>query len=130
LLVATGVVAYFNSGRSGVAKPIGVVSAGHRRSTRAVHPAGTAWWLVADKDVDRALGSIWGRLLREAASDVLPISSHVGRHGRGTRGGSGGSARPSGGLVHHRYNLRDRRPAALRCGVALRRAPSLAPSKS
>ena len=80
LLVATGVVAYFNFGAVLAAmRPIGV--GGFALAVAAqlalFIPLGMAWWIVAAKGLDRAPVFIWGRVLREAASDVLPFS-HVG----------------------------------------------------
>ena len=80
LLVATGVVAYFNFGAVLAAmRPIGLGGFGLAIAAQLVLfiPLGLAWWLVAAKGPRRAPVFILGRLLREAASDVLPFS-HVG----------------------------------------------------
>ncbi len=37
-------------------------------------PLGLAWWLVSPRAAARAPGFVWGRLMREAASDALPFS--------------------------------------------------------
>ena len=80
LAVATGVVAYFNFGAVLAAmRPIGL--GGFTLAIAAqlllFIPLGLAWWLVAAMGAGRAPVFIWGRLLREAAADVLPFS-HVG----------------------------------------------------
>ena len=80
LLVATAVVAYFNVGAVLAAmRPIGI--GGFATAVAAqlalFVPLGVAWWLVSGEGAGRAPVFIWGRLLREAAADVLPFS-HVG----------------------------------------------------
>jgi putative membrane protein len=80
LLVATGVVAYFNVGSVlDAMKPIGVGGFAAALAAQLVLflPLGSAWWLVAAEHARRAPAFVLGRLLREAASDVLPFS-HVG----------------------------------------------------
>jgi putative membrane protein len=77
LFVATGVIAYFNAGRVLAAiEPIGiggflvVIVA----QVLLFIPLGLAWWLPAGGTVRQAPLFVWGRLMREAASDVLPFS--------------------------------------------------------
>jgi putative membrane protein len=80
LAVATGVVAYFNVGAVLAAmRPIGLGGFALAIAAQLLLfiPLGGAWWLAAAKSASRAPVFIWGRLLREAASDVLPFS-HVG----------------------------------------------------
>ena len=80
LLVATGVVAYFNfEAVLAAMRPIGLggFSLAVAAQLALFIPLGLAWWTVAAKDVDQAPVFMWGRQLREAASDVLPFS-HVG----------------------------------------------------
>jgi putative membrane protein len=80
LLAATGVVAYFNFGAVlSAMKPIGLGGFALAVAAQLVLfiPLGLTWWLVADMGAARAPTFIWARLLREAASDVLPFS-HVG----------------------------------------------------
>lgn len=76
--VATAVVGYFNFGAVLAAmQPIGapgffaVIAA----QVCLFAPLGLAWWLVAPGEpIARAPLFAWGRLLREAASDILPFS--------------------------------------------------------
>jgi putative membrane protein len=78
LFVATAVIGYFNFGAVLAAiKPIGargfltVIAA----QIALFAPLGMAWWIVAPGQAGRqAPLFIWGRLTREAASDVLPFS--------------------------------------------------------
>lgn len=77
LFVATGVIAYFNFGAILAAiRPIGV--GGFLTVVGAqialFIPLGLAWWLIALDGAERAPVFMWGRLMREAASDVLPFS--------------------------------------------------------
>jgi putative membrane protein len=78
LAVATAVVGYFNFGAVLAAmRPIGVPGFLAVIAAQLVLfiPLGLAWWRVAPgESVDRAPAFIWARLLREAASDVLPFS--------------------------------------------------------
>jgi putative membrane protein len=77
LAIATAVIGYFNAGAVLAAiRPIGV------RGFLVVVvaqlalfvPLGLAWWLASTSAPGRAPVFVWGRLLREAASDVLPFS--------------------------------------------------------
>jgi putative membrane protein len=77
LLIATAVIGYFKVGSVLAAiKPIGlggflaVVGA----QVGLFVPLGLAWWVVAPVEGARAPVFVWSRLLREAASDVLPFS--------------------------------------------------------
>lgn len=78
LFVATGVIAYFNAGRVLAAvAPIGwggfaaVVAA----QVALFLPLGLAWWVVDPHETfAKAPVFMWGRIAREAASDVLPFS--------------------------------------------------------
>jgi putative membrane protein len=78
LTVATGVIAYFNAGKVFAAvAPIGwqgflaVVVA----QVALFLPLGLAWWVVdPDQRFRQSPVFMWGRLAREAASDVLPFS--------------------------------------------------------
>ena len=77
VLIATAVVVYFNVGAVLAAmRPIGVGGflAVMAAQVALFIPLGLAWWLVALNDAATAPVFIWGRLLREAASDVLPFS--------------------------------------------------------
>ena len=80
LAVATGVVAYFNVGAVlSAMRPIGLggFTVAIAAQLLLFIPLGLAWWLAAATGAGRAPVFIWARLLREAASDVLPFS-HVG----------------------------------------------------
>jgi putative membrane protein len=80
LLVATAVVGYFNFGAVLAAmKPIGIggFAAVVVAQLLLFIPLGTSWWLVSLESSARAPAFMWGRLMREAASDVLPFS-HLG----------------------------------------------------
>ena len=78
LVVATGVIAYFNAGKVLAAvAPIGwggfaaVVAA----QVALFVPLGLAWWVVDPHEAFRKSPVfMWGRIAREAASDVLPFS--------------------------------------------------------
>ena len=78
LFVATGVIAYFNAGRVLAAvAPIGwggflaVIAA----QVALFVPLGLAWWVVDPHEAfARSPVFMWGRIAREAASDVLPFS--------------------------------------------------------
>jgi putative membrane protein len=77
LLIATAVIGYFNVGSVLAAiRPIGVrgflVVLAAQIGLFA--PLGLAWWTVAPVGAGRAPVFVWGRLMREAASDVLPFS--------------------------------------------------------
>jgi putative membrane protein len=78
LSVAVAVVGYFNFGAVLAAmRPIGVVgfAAVILAQLALFVPLGLAWWLVAPGEpLARAPVFAWGRLMREAASDVLPFS--------------------------------------------------------
>ncbi len=78
LFLATAVIGYFNLGAVLAAiKPIGasgfliVIAA----QIALFAPLGLAWWLATPAEPWRRAGVfVWGRLMREAASDVLPFS--------------------------------------------------------
>jgi putative membrane protein len=78
LIVATTVIGYFNFGA--VLKAIEPIGPSGFLAVIAVQvaifaPLGLAWWLVAVKEPAQNIGVfVWGRLMREAASDVLPFS--------------------------------------------------------
>jgi glycosyltransferase 2 family protein len=78
LFVATGVVAYSNFGAVLAAmRPIGVAGfiAVIVAQLALFIPLCLAWWLVAPGEpIRRAPAFAWSRLVREAASDVLPFS--------------------------------------------------------
>ena len=78
LFVATAVVAYSNFGAVLAAmRPIGVAGFLAVIVAQLVLfiPLGLAWWLVAPGEpITRAPIFAWSRLMREAASDVLPFS--------------------------------------------------------
>jgi putative membrane protein len=78
LFVATGVIAYSNFGAVLAAmRPIGVLGfiAVIAAQLALFIPLGLAWWLVAPGEpIGRAPAFAWSRLVREAASDVLPFS--------------------------------------------------------
>ena len=78
LMIATGVIAYFNAGKVLAAvAPIGwggfltVIAA----QLALFLPLGLAWWVVDPQEAfAKSPVFMWGRLAREAASDVLPFS--------------------------------------------------------
>ncbi len=78
LIIATGVIAYFNAGKVLAAvAPIGwggflaVVAA----QVALFVPLGFAWWVVdPNESFSKSPVFMWGRIAREAASDVLPFS--------------------------------------------------------
>jgi putative membrane protein len=77
LIAATVVIAYANVGAVIAAiRPIGVrgfltvIAA----QVALFIPLGLAWWCVTQTGAERAPLFMWGRLMREAASDVLPFS--------------------------------------------------------
>jgi putative membrane protein len=77
LIAATTVIAYANVGA--VIDAIRPIGARGFVTVMAVQvalfaPLGLAWWTVALTDGARAPVFMWGRLMREAASDVLPFS--------------------------------------------------------
>ena len=78
LIVATAVIGYFNFGA--VLKAMAPIGVGGFLVVIAAQvvlfaPLGVAWWLVAPGEpTNRAPIFMWARLLREAASDVLPFS--------------------------------------------------------
>jgi putative membrane protein len=78
LIVATAVIGYFNVGA--VLKAMAPIGVGGFLAVIAAQvglfvPLGVAWWLVAPgAPIGRAAAFAWARLLREAASDVLPFS--------------------------------------------------------
>ena len=78
LFVATAVVGYFNFGAVLAAmRPIGLPGflAVIAAQLCLFVPLGLAWWLVAlGEPAERIPLFMWSRLLREAASDVLPFS--------------------------------------------------------
>ena len=80
LLVGIAVIAYFNFGS--VLAAMGPIGLGGFLAVVAAQvglflPLGLAWWVVALQEAALIPAFIWGRLMREAASDVLPFS-HVG----------------------------------------------------
>jgi len=78
LIVATAVIGYFNAGSVLAAmRPIGALGFIAVIAAQLVLfiPLGLAWWLVAPGEpITRAPIFAWSRLMREAASDVLPFS--------------------------------------------------------
>ena len=78
LSVAVAVIGYFNVGAVLAAmRPIGLVGFAVVVAAQLCLfiPLGMAWWLVAPGEkIVRAPVFAWGRLMREAASDVLPFS--------------------------------------------------------
>lgn len=78
LTIATGVTAYFNAGKVLAAvAPIGWRGFLAVVGAQAVLfvPLGLAWWVVDPHEKARvAPVFMWGRIAREAASDVLPFS--------------------------------------------------------
>ena len=78
LFIATGVIAYFNAGKVLAAvAPIGVLGFLEVVAAQVILfvPLGLAWWVVAPGErPGRSPVFMWGRLAREAASDVLPFS--------------------------------------------------------
>jgi putative membrane protein len=77
LLIATAVIGYFNVGAVLAAiRPIGLggFAAVLAAQLGLFVPLGLAWWVVAPAAAGRAPVFVWGRLVREAASDVLPFS--------------------------------------------------------
>ena len=77
LLIALAVIGYFNFGAVLAAmRPIGVggFAAVVAAQLALFIPLGLAWWLVSLDGTAHAAAFIWGRLSREAASDVLPFS--------------------------------------------------------
>jgi putative membrane protein len=78
LAIATGVIAYYNAAKVIAAvAPIGWGGFGVVIAAQVLLfiPLGLAWWAVAPGErLPRAPVFMWGRLTREAASDVLPFS--------------------------------------------------------
>ncbi len=78
LIIVTGVIAYYNAGKVFAAvAPIGVWGFIEVMAAQVVLfiPLGLAWWVIApDESLARSPVYMWGRLAREAASDVLPFS--------------------------------------------------------
>jgi putative membrane protein len=77
LVIATVVIGYFNVGA--VLKAIEPIGWGGFAVVLLAQlglfvPLGLAWWSVAPVGPARAPVFVWGRLMREAASDVLPFS--------------------------------------------------------
>jgi putative membrane protein len=77
LFVATAVIAYFNV--DAVIRAIRPIGLGGFVTVIVAQlalfiPLGLAWWLVAPGQTGRAPVFFWARLMREAASDVLPFS--------------------------------------------------------
>ena len=77
LIIAALVIGYNNPGAVllemrpiGVAGSLVVIAA----QILLFVPLGFAWWLVAPSRKGRAQAFMWGRLMREASSDVLPFS--------------------------------------------------------
>jgi putative membrane protein len=80
LVAATAVVGYFNFGSVLAAmKPIGVggFAVVIAAQLALFIPLGLSWWLVSSERLSLAPAFMWARLMREAASDVLPFS-HLG----------------------------------------------------
>jgi putative membrane protein len=78
LVIATGVIAYFNAGKVLAAvEPIGWTGFIAVIAAQVVLfvPLGLAWWVVDPHEAFAKCGVfMWGRIAREAASDVLPFS--------------------------------------------------------
>ncbi len=77
LFIATAVIAYFNLDSVIAAiRPIGLPGFMAVLASQAALfvPLGLAWWVVSPASGARAPLFCWARLLREAASDVLPFS--------------------------------------------------------
>ncbi len=78
LFIATAVIAYYNAGKVLAAiAPIGWTGFLSVAAAQVAlfAPLGLAWWVIAPGEpVARAPLFMWGRLTREAASDVLPFS--------------------------------------------------------
>ena len=77
LIIGTGVIGYFNLGAVLAAiRPIGPggFAAVLLAQLALFIPLGLAWWLVALTRAERVPVFIWSRMMREAASDVLPFS--------------------------------------------------------
>jgi glycosyltransferase 2 family protein len=77
LIIATAVIGYNNLG--GVLSAMRPIGVGGFLVVIAVQvglfaPLGFAWWVVAPSPRGPAPAFMWGRLMREAASDVLPFS--------------------------------------------------------
>lgn len=77
LIIATVVIGYNNLG--GVLSAMRPIGVGGFLVVIAVQvglfaPLGLAWWVVAPSPRGAAPAFMWGRLMREAASDVLPFS--------------------------------------------------------
>ena len=76
--IATGVIAYFNAGKVLAAvAPIGLIGFLEVIAAQVIlfAPLGMAWWVVAPGEtLSRSPVFMWGRIAREAASDVLPFS--------------------------------------------------------
>jgi putative membrane protein len=77
LIIATVVIGYNNLG--GVLSAMRPIGVGGFLVVIAVQvglfaPLGLAWWVVASSPRGPAPAFMWGRLMREAASDVLPFS--------------------------------------------------------
>jgi glycosyltransferase 2 family protein len=77
VFLATAVVGYFNFGAVlSAIRPIGVggFAAVIAAQLALFLPLGLAWWVVAPGRPAHIPVFVWGRLMREAASDVLPFS--------------------------------------------------------
>lgn len=77
LIIALSVIGYFNFGGVLTAiRPIGATGflAVVAAQVGLFIPLGLAWWLLSSCAPARAPAFVWGRLMREAASDVLPFS--------------------------------------------------------
>ncbi len=78
LIVATGVIAYFNAGK--VLAAVAPIGWGGFLAVIAAQvvlfvPLGLAWWVVDPHEAfARSPVFMWGRIAREAASDILPFS--------------------------------------------------------
>jgi putative membrane protein len=77
LVAGVAVLGYFNVGAVLAAmRPIGFPGFAAVVAAQLVLfiPLGLAWWLVSLDEVRHVAAYVWGRLSREAASDVLPFS--------------------------------------------------------
>lgn len=77
LFAATAVIAYFHAGGVfGAMRPLGIAgfAAVIAAQVALFAPLGLAWWLMSDAPAARLPLFAYARLMREAASDVLPFS--------------------------------------------------------
>ena len=76
LALATVVLGYFNIGQVVAAmRPVGLAGFAAAIAAQVVLfvPLGLAWWSLTDRQ-HGLWGFVWSRLLREAVSDILPLS--------------------------------------------------------